>query len=87
MSFGANPLGQGRRLDHNTVTFLGKPLSNGAKPNPQRIPPISYAYGAPALNIQWVLDHRQKLHPRVNASNPIAVTTITRIYIPKSGHT
>ncbi|KAF9066821.1 hypothetical protein BDP27DRAFT_1365321 [Rhodocollybia butyracea] len=47
MSFGATPLGQGRRLDHNT--FLGKAPSNGAKPNPQRIPPISYAYGAPAL--------------------------------------
>ncbi|CAA7266875.1 unnamed protein product [Cyclocybe aegerita] len=40
MSFSGTPLGQGRRLDHNT--FLGKPPSTGA------VPP-SYAYGAPTL--------------------------------------
>ncbi|KAE9405092.1 hypothetical protein BT96DRAFT_812609 [Gymnopus androsaceus JB14] len=48
MSFAGTPLGQGRRLDHNT--FLGKPPSNGNKPvAPLRITPTSYAYGAPAL--------------------------------------
>ncbi|ESK94658.1 purine nucleotide binding protein [Moniliophthora roreri MCA 2997] len=42
------PLGQGRRLDHQT--FLGKPPSNGNRPtSPHRIPPISYSYGAPVL--------------------------------------
>ena len=30
MSFGGTPLGQGRRLDHNS--FLGKPPSNGSQP-------------------------------------------------------
>lgn len=43
MSFAGTPLGQGRRLDHQT--FLGKPPSNGNK-NPQRITPTSYAYGS-----------------------------------------
>ncbi|KAK7463515.1 DNA replication factor C complex subunit Rfc1 [Stygiomarasmius scandens] len=48
MSFAGTPLGQGRRLDHHT--FLGKPPSNGNRPpSPHRIPPSSYAYGAPAL--------------------------------------
>ncbi|THV07331.1 hypothetical protein K435DRAFT_772677 [Dendrothele bispora CBS 962.96] len=48
MSFAGTPLGQGRRLDHHT--FLGKPPSNGTRPpSPHRIPPSSYAYGAPAL--------------------------------------
>ncbi|KIK62963.1 hypothetical protein GYMLUDRAFT_41258 [Collybiopsis luxurians FD-317 M1] len=47
MSFAGTPLGQGRRLDHQT--FLGKAPSNGNKPIAQRIIPTSYAYGAPAL--------------------------------------
>ncbi|KAK7050918.1 DNA replication factor C complex subunit Rfc1 [Paramarasmius palmivorus] len=48
MSFAGTPLGQGRRLDHQT--FLGKPPSNGNRPtSPHRIPPISYSYGAPVL--------------------------------------
>ncbi|KAF9267821.1 hypothetical protein L218DRAFT_970674 [Marasmius fiardii PR-910] len=38
MSFAGTPLGQGRRLDHNT--FLGKPPSNSNRPtSPHRIPP------------------------------------------------
>ncbi|KAF8558170.1 hypothetical protein OG21DRAFT_1456172 [Imleria badia] len=39
MSFTGTPLGQGRRLDHNT--FLNKPTST------RHNPPTSYAFGAP----------------------------------------
>ncbi|GLB40413.1 putative sad1 / UNC-like C-terminal [Lyophyllum shimeji] len=47
MSFSGTPLGQGRRLDHNT--FLNKPPSNGHRAtSPHKIlPPTSYSYGAP----------------------------------------
>ncbi|KAJ3907875.1 hypothetical protein F5879DRAFT_874682, partial [Lentinula edodes] len=54
MSFAGTPLGQGRRLDHQT--FLGKPpSSNGStannNPQTQRITPVptSYSSGAPPL--------------------------------------
>ncbi|KAJ3852030.1 hypothetical protein EV368DRAFT_65237 [Lentinula lateritia] len=54
MSFAGTPLGQGRRLDHQT--FLGKPpSSNGTtgnnNPQTQRITPVpsSYSSGAPPL--------------------------------------
>ncbi|KAF9449514.1 hypothetical protein P691DRAFT_667324 [Macrolepiota fuliginosa MF-IS2] len=40
MSFSGTPLGQGRRLDHNT--FLGKQPTGAPKPIP-----TSYSYGAP----------------------------------------
>jgi len=44
MSFSGTPLGQGRRLDHNT--FLGKPPSTGNNPpSPHHPIPTSYAYG------------------------------------------
>ncbi|KAF8071925.1 hypothetical protein FPV67DRAFT_1411606 [Lyophyllum atratum] len=46
MSFSGTPLGQGRRLDHNT--FLNKPPSNGPRAtSPHILPPTSYSYGAP----------------------------------------
>ncbi|KAF9004005.1 hypothetical protein BDQ17DRAFT_1355318 [Cyathus striatus] len=46
MSFAGTPLGQNRRLDHNT--FLGKQSSNPNKPtSPHRAPAISYAVGSP----------------------------------------
>ncbi|TFK75201.1 hypothetical protein BDN72DRAFT_787844 [Pluteus cervinus] len=48
MSFSGTPLGQGRRLDHNT--FLGKPPSNSNRPpSPRHSNPTSYAYGAATL--------------------------------------
>ncbi|KAI9512091.1 hypothetical protein F5148DRAFT_974196 [Russula earlei] len=58
MSFSGTPLGQGRRLDHQT--FLNKPNPSlqrtvfstrlaTATSNPDRSVPTSYAYGAPTL--------------------------------------
>ncbi|KAH9917807.1 uncharacterized protein B0H18DRAFT_938156 [Fomitopsis serialis] len=46
MSFSSTPLGQGRRLDHQT--FLNKPRPKAHSP-PRRTIPASYAYGGPTL--------------------------------------
>lgn len=58
MSFASTPLGQGRRLDHNTFLGKGAPQARGAAnglrahPLQRQIhkPPASYAYGAPSQN-------------------------------------
>ncbi|KZT73665.1 hypothetical protein DAEQUDRAFT_683997 [Daedalea quercina L-15889] len=47
MSFSSTPLGQGRRLDHQT--FLNKPSRSKAHSPPRRTIPATYAYGGPTL--------------------------------------
>ncbi|KAF5359870.1 hypothetical protein D9756_003457 [Leucocoprinus leucothites] len=63
MSFAGTPLGQGRRLDHNT--FLGKQPLHGA-----RLPslPTSYSYGAPTAESRSPPRHRQA--PDTSADTP-----------------
>ena len=80
MSFSGTPLGQGRRLDHNT--FLGKQSSGPTSPH--RIIPTSYAYGCAlssyllftslCYNLEHQLSHPD---PLPNPHHPYAIVAST----------
>lgn len=68
MSFSGTPLGQGRRLDHQT--FLGKPPSNGNRPpSPQRLIPAPYQYGAPTLGPRSPTKPTSPVRPHNTSTN------------------